>query len=101
MDKYTVSRSVEVGPNQKELVHVVISIEVEVHQLRLTMRNRYKNGIEGGEKGYILGWEVLDDVEDLAEIFAAERVDVFKNIVEMLGSIHRKKASVLDMMAEA
>lgn len=101
MDKYTVSRSVEVAPNQKDLAHVAINIEVETDQLRLTMKNHYGNGVVGGEVGYILSWEALDDVDQLADIFAAERVDVFKNIVEMLGGIHRKKAFIVAMVAEA
>ena len=99
MDKYTVSRSVVVAPNQKDLAQVAINIEVEPEQLRLTMKNHYGNGVVGGEVGYILSWEALDDVDQLAEIFAAERVDVFKNIVEMLGDLHKKRAAVLTVMA--
>ena len=46
-----------------------------------------------------IAWEDLDNVELLAGIFKAQRVDVFSQLVTSLGRLHRNQEAVKGLMA--
>lgn len=63
-----------------------------------TRGNSVTEALEVVEKSLL--WEELDNVETLADVFAAERVDVFARIVKMLGNLHRLETHVKELIAE-
>ena len=96
------------GPHAHREFHIEVEgrqsdIKVTVEQLLISgessgVLHRKIHDRKSGED-YFISWEHLTDVELLAGIFHAERVDVFKEIVKNLGNINRQKAALRELVS--
>jgi len=103
---YTVSSAVTLKETEAHTTVRVILLDVFLGgikaSLRTELRDNYKPELEPDVKDkieYALNWVNLPDVEYLASIFKAERVDVFQQTVTMLGRLHRMQDAVKGLIA--
>jgi hypothetical protein len=107
---YTVTAAVETGTTAAGTTFVLIEILAFIAGLRVRTTRQLRDltvpeGVKVLDSQHIddvfLHWEELDNVELLADVFKAQRVDVFKQIVTSLGRLHGMQDAVKGLMAEA
>ncbi len=101
---YTVTSSVDTGDTGAGSTFVVIEITAFHAGLKVCTTKELRDttfghsGVHALDKKFIvdvfISWEQLDDVEFLSDVFKAQRVDVFKQLVSSLGKLHRMQDTV-------
>jgi len=92
------SFKIDETPESNRFVSINIEAFPAAVVVTTTRGNAITEALEVDEKSLL--WEELDNVETLAKVFAAERVDVFARIVKMLGNLHRLETHVKEVIAE-
>lgn len=75
--------------------HVKVSVQ---HEVRFDDPENPDETIVKDVIDQVIPWDDLDNVVVLADLFAAQRVDVFGTLVGMLGKIHTQRNTILGLL---